>query len=111
MVVLSFACRSTFAPIMIGNLTRLGLPGNATLEHRMLAVDMASTLYWWDRRAASEQRVAANPMEVDGIAAAARQTGLVKIGGEKRDMGDSARLTVSMDDSIMNFLLRMAFVR
>ena len=33
---------------MIGSLSRLGLPGNALIENRVLSVDIAATLFYWD---------------------------------------------------------------
>lgn len=39
---------------MLNVIMRLGLPGNSTLENRILAVDIASTLFYWDQRAAQE---------------------------------------------------------
>lgn len=39
---------------MLNVITRLGLPGNSTLENRFLSVDIASTLFYWDHRAAQE---------------------------------------------------------
>lgn len=34
--------------------TRLGLPGNSSLEHRFLSVDIAATLLHWDQLAAAD---------------------------------------------------------
>ena len=39
---------------MLNVITRLGLPGNSTLENRFLSVDIASTLFYWDNRASRE---------------------------------------------------------
>lgn len=38
---------------MLNVIMRLGLPGNSTLENRILAVDIASTLFYWDGAAAA----------------------------------------------------------
>ena len=47
-------CSAQFVPAMINSLSRLGLPGNTTLDNRFLAVDMASTLLYWDTLAARQ---------------------------------------------------------
>lgn len=39
---------------MLNVITRLGLPGNSTLENRFLSVDIASTLFYWDDLAARD---------------------------------------------------------
>lgn len=39
---------------MLNVITRLGLPGNSTLENRFLSVDIASTLFRWDYLAAQD---------------------------------------------------------
>lgn len=39
---------------MLNVITRLGLPGNSTLENRFLSVDIASTLFYWDHLAGQE---------------------------------------------------------
>jgi hypothetical protein len=106
--------RSTFIPIIINSLNRLGLSSQASLENRVLAVDMASTLYWWDRQAAKQQSASQaeqgpQPMDVDGAAdagAAAAPAG----DADKVAVADGARLAPAMEDNVMNFLLRMAFV-
>jgi len=87
---------------MLSNLNRLGLSNQASLESRLLAVDMASTLYWWDAKAAESAAVAdeSQPMDI-----------LEDKADEKSDTMTGLRLTASMEDSIINFLLRMAFVR
>lgn len=42
-----------FITPMLNVIMRLGLPGNSTLENRILAVDIASTLFYWDGAAAA----------------------------------------------------------
>ena len=39
---------------MLNVMTRLGLPGNSTLENRYLSVDVASTVFYWDHLATQE---------------------------------------------------------
>jgi hypothetical protein len=50
---------------MLNVITRLGLPGNSTLENRFLSVDIASTLFHWDQRA--NQEVAQSVAEEAGL--------------------------------------------
>lgn len=47
-------CSVLFMTTMLNVITRLGLPGNSTLENRYLSVDIASTLFYWDHLAALE---------------------------------------------------------
>ena len=82
---LHLACRVAFIPVMLATLNRLGLPNASTIDNRMLAVDMAVTMYWWDEKA--------------------------KIENERSNSTKATRLTKDMDTNILNFLLRMAFVR
>ena len=82
--------RAQFVPAMINSLTRLGLPGNTSLDYRFLSVDMAATLLYWDS-CASTHHEAADP-------ATSKQP-------------DNYRLSSAMEEMIVNFLLRMAFIR
>jgi hypothetical protein len=66
--------------LLVDNLNRLGLSGQANLENRLLAVDIAATLYWWDDK---------SPLETEG---------------------EASRLDPKRDEVVMNFLVRMAFV-
>jgi hypothetical protein len=52
--VLLCICRGLFMTTMLNVITRLGLPGNSTLENRFLSVDIASTLFYWDHLAGQE---------------------------------------------------------
>ena len=93
---------------MVNNLTRMGLYNQAPLESRVLAIDMAATLYWWDMKAAEEEvrsKVDDDPMELDNS-----PEGPENDSREKGFSGKNVRLTAAMDESIMNFLCRMAFV-
>jgi hypothetical protein len=95
---LLYPARATFIPYMLKHLQRLGLHNQALLENRVLAVDMASTLLWWDAQAAAESEEAndeAQPMETDDAEGEANK---------------AIRLTPEMDEEIVNFLLRVAFV-
>ena len=109
-------CRSLFVPIMINSLTRLGLPGQSALENRILSVDLAATLLWWDRKGADEQaqRQAPVSMEVDAEGLVAAEEGTEPPKAPNADTAEASsqetRLTSEMDDMIVNFLLRMAFV-
>lgn len=89
-------------PIMLNNLSRLGLANQASLDGRVLAVDMAATLYWWDRKAA-EEKVDDGSQPADMV--------VREDNDPAADAKRQLRLTPAMDESIMNFLLRMAFVR
>ena len=51
--------RVLFISSMLSVIMRLGLPGNSTLENRFLSVDIASTLFYWDQRAAGDDVTAA----------------------------------------------------
>lgn len=87
----------------------MGLYNQAPLESRVLAVDMAATLYWWDMKAAEEEmhsKVGDDSMELDNSKVQAAEDDSV----EKGSSGKNARLTAVMEESIMNFLCRMAFV-
>jgi hypothetical protein len=101
---LLYSARATFIPYMLKHLQRLGLHNQALLENRVLAVDMASTLLWWDAQAAAESSSSeapenandeAQPMDTDAGDAGANKV---------------VRLTPEMDEEIVNFLLRVAFV-
>lgn len=70
---------------MITTLNRLGLPNSSSIDNRLLSVDMAATLYWWDERAKSEN--------------------------EKDPSGKATCLTKDMDTTILNFVFRMTFIR
>lgn len=78
-----YSSRLAFIPIILASLNRYGLPNQSTIDSRILAVDMAVTMYWWDEKAKAEN--------------------------EKG--GKATLLTKDMDTSILNFLLRMTFVR
>lgn len=39
---------------MLNMITYLGLPGNQTLDNRILSVDIASTLFYWDHLSAPD---------------------------------------------------------
>ena len=47
-------CSVLFMTTMLNVVTRLGLPGNSTLDNRFLSVDIASTLFFWDHLAQQE---------------------------------------------------------
>lgn len=79
-----YSCRVAFIPVMLASLNRLGLPNSSSIDNRILSVDMAVTMYWWDEKAKNE-----NLHE-----------------GQK-----ATRLTKDMDTNILNFILRMTFVR
>lgn len=49
---------------MLNVITRLGLPGNSTLENRYLSVDIASTLFYWDHLATREAAQAVGDLQV-----------------------------------------------
>lgn len=51
---------------MLNVIMRLGLPGNSTLENRFLSVDIASTLFYWDQRAARED-ASGRPSKSDAL--------------------------------------------
>lgn len=53
-----------FMTTMLNVITRLGLPGNSTLENRYLSVDIASTLFYWDHLAAQEAAQTACNLQV-----------------------------------------------
>jgi hypothetical protein len=78
-----YPSRLSFIPIMLASLNRYGLPNQSSIDSRVLAVDMAVTMYWWD--------------------AVAKQ--------DNDKGGKATMLTKDMDTSILNFLLRMTFVR
>lgn len=80
------------------SLTRMGLHNQTTVENRFLAVDLASTLYWWDSKAASEMQAQADDSTPRRQFAKS---------GQESNFG----LEPSMEQNIMNFLLRMALVR
>ena len=115
------SCRSIFIPIIVNSLTRLGLPNQTPLENRVLAVDLASTLYWWDHRVAQEQEAAqaaqgAQPMDIDEAGASvvsATEAGTDNAQAASADAAksDGGRMGATLNDSVMNFMLRMAFVR
>jgi len=50
---------------MLNVIMRLGLPGNSTLENRILAVDIASTLFYWDQRAAQDATQVTRPSMIE----------------------------------------------
>ena len=113
-------CRSIFIPIIVNSLTRLGLPNQTPLENRVLAVDLASTLYWWDHRVAQEQEAAqaaqaalgAQPMDVDEAGDTTEAgTDNAQAASPDATKSDGGRMGATLDDSVMNFMLRMAFVR
>jgi transformation/transcription domain-associated protein len=78
-----YSSRLSFIPVILASLNKYGLPNQSTIDSRILAVDMAVTMYWWDEKAKAEN-----------------------ISG-----GKATLLTKEMDTSILNFLLRMTFVR
>ena len=93
---------------MLKSLRRYGLH-NPALENRILAVDMASTLLWWDAQAAltASGAAAANenepqPMETDATTAEAG-------GDNTHDAKKALRLTPEMDEEIIDVLIRIAF--
>ena len=140
---------------MLNVIMRLGLPGNSTLENRFLSVDIASTLFYWDQRAAKDDTPATghlSTLKTDGSQPAGMATlesttpmvallhsGDVEHQNRYTQVGmfislfaqmwtglelkyilsnvscmcrlDPSRLTPSMHEMIVNFLLRMAFVR
>jgi hypothetical protein len=106
-------CRVLFITPMLNVIMRLGLPGNSTLENRILAVDIASTLFCWDRRAAQDATQANKQIMPDAIQTPPPIDDNSKhnADGEHQSRLDVSRLTPSMNEMIANFLLRMAFVR
>lgn len=78
-----YSSRLAFIPIMLSSLNRYGLPNQSSIDSRILSVDMAVTMYWWDERAKAENAKG----------------------------GKATLLTRDMDTNILNFLLRMTFVR
>jgi len=78
-----YSSRLAFIPVMLASLNRYGLPNQSSIDNRILAVDMAVTMYWWDEKARVDNE-----------------------NGVKATM-----LTKEMDTNILNFLLRMTFVR
>jgi transformation/transcription domain-associated protein len=105
---LFYHSRSSFVNTMITSLNRLGLPSQATLENRILAVDLAATLYWWDRKAAEEESAAA--MDIEEGAKEPPAEPPADAADEAPPANKPGRLTASDDETIINFLLRMAFV-
>lgn len=106
---LFYPARSTFIPYMLKHLQRMGLHNQAPLENRVLAVDMAATLLWWDAQAAAESSATA-PVEVDDQGPQPMETDADGSLGMKEAAGKPVRLTPEMDEEIINFLLRVAFV-
>lgn len=43
-------CRAQFVPQMVSSLMKLGLPQNAALENRRLAIDLAALLVRWEQQ-------------------------------------------------------------
>ena len=43
-------CRAQFVPQMVSSLMKLGLPQNAMLENRRLAIDLAALLVRWEQQ-------------------------------------------------------------
>ena len=78
-----YSSRLSFIPVILASLNKYGLPNQSTIDSRILAVDMAVTMYWWDEKAKAENS----------------------------NGGKATLLTKEMDTSILNFLLRMTFVR
>jgi hypothetical protein len=83
-------------------LQRLGLTNQSAVENRFLAVDLASTLYWWDLKAVSEMQAIT---DTDIPHSPGREY------TSKGDHESISRLTPDDEQSVMNFLLRMALVR
>ena len=50
MLITTPVCRAPFVPQMCASLTKLGLPTNAPLDNRRLALDVASTLILWEQQ-------------------------------------------------------------
>eukprot|EP00887_Chlorella_sp_A99_P004017 scaffold11.g4017.t1 len=123
-----FSSRAQFMPAMLNSLTRMGLPSNTTLENRLLAVDMAASLLKWDQAAAREegatgaeeagaaaaapaQQLGAAPSLTSGQPGAGGSPAGTEGGGRPpAPAGSKDRLTPGMDEMIVNFLVRMAFV-
>lgn len=119
---LFYTSRELFVPNMINSLSRLGLPSQSALENRILSVDLAATLLWWDGKAAEEQRLRKQeqaPMDTDKPTTDKEDSGAISQQPSVDTASDRenaaslevTRLTQSMDDMVVNFLLRMAFVR
>ncbi len=64
---------------MLNVITRLGLPGNSTLENRYLSVDIASTLFYWDHLAAQEAGQAVGNLQVKQEAEQALPAGTTEL--------------------------------
>ncbi|XRB06256.1 transformation/transcription domain-associated protein [Pycnococcus provasolii] len=77
-----FSGRVHFLPQMINSLTRIGLSQNATLEHRLLALNLVQCMYTWEARAEKD-------------ATETNQTGVL-------------RMTGVMHELIASFLTRFA---
>ncbi|PSC74456.1 transformation transcription domain-associated -like [Micractinium conductrix] len=133
-----FQSRVLFMTTMLNVMTRLGLPGNSTLENRYLSVDVASTVFYWDHLATQETvqsggesagqptkgeaataQVKPEPMEAimmvppsDSAAAQQQPATSAQPGSEAEQASrmDPSRLTPGTTEMIVNFLLRMAFV-
>ena len=105
-----YTSRSTFIPFMLKSLQRLGLHNQAPLENRVLAVDMAATLLWWDAQAAAETSTSPVTQPADEPQPMETEDG--EPSTKEKDAGASPAflLTPEMDEEIINFLLRVAFV-
>lgn len=78
-----YSSRLAYIKVMLSNLNRYGLPNPSSIDNRILAVDMAVTMYWWDEKAKKENE----------------------------NGGNATLLTKEMDNNILSFLLRMTFIR
>lgn len=109
---LFYTSRSLFMSIMLNSLTRLGLPSQSALENRILSVDLAATMLWWDQKAAEEQARNGGPssMEVEAEKPDESKLDLISDTAHVISVG-ATRMTPAIDEMIVNFLLRMAFVR
>ena len=128
--------RALFLTIMYKSLTVLGIPTTATVEERLLSVDIAATLLYWDRKAEQEERkeapadeekegktssldvdAAAGPgaegsMEDDEAANSAQGQNEAQDQNQQQQQTEQqpSRVNAAMDEAILNFLLRMVFM-
>ncbi|KAL4439666.1 hypothetical protein ABPG75_002667 [Micractinium tetrahymenae] len=119
-----YQSRVLFMTTMLNVITRLGLPGNSTLENRYLSVDIASTLFYWDHLAAQDAAQTAGESAGPQVKQEAEQGPPIGVAAlqptteanpaadadQASRWADASRLTPGMSEMIVNFLLRMAFV-
>ncbi|KAL4854024.1 Transcription-associated protein 1 [Chlorella vulgaris] len=108
---LFYPSRVLFMTTMLNVITRLGLPGNSTLENRFLSVDIASTLFRWDYLAAQDATQSAGELpgqpqsESEHAGSSFVAAPQVAVEPEPGSRVDASRLTPGMSEMIVNFLL------